>query len=225
MNKKGLYLTLAGLFALSIEVGSQAIEMRPYIGISAGYTIIAGSFNGSDFFQTDDHIVLVPRIKPSFGLGGVIGLIESNQMAIDIGYFMTRSEYTTTDEGNSGKCTTHLIRFLGFTKYFNKYAEATVCPYFDIDLSFARNVFNKIAYSPYNTEDLLSAKYGGIIIGLGVGTLIKLSDKLAIDIRVLPEYYMTSNIRVKGYDYYSIKKFGNFLLQSTIGIKYYFKSY
>ena len=222
MNKKPIYLTLALLFAISLKVKSQAEEIRPYFGISAGYFLITGSFNGSEFFQTDDHIVLVPKIKPSFGLGGVIG-IGSNKFAVDIGYHMTRSEYTSMDEGYSGKCVTHLVRFLGFTKYFNKYAEGTVSPYIDTDLSIAWSNFDKIAYPIGNIEDPLPARYSAIIIGLGVGTLIKLSDKLAMDIRILPEYYIGSSIRVKGYEFYNIEKFGNFFLQSTIGIKYYFK--
>jgi hypothetical protein len=222
MNKKLIYLILANLFALSIEVKLQAEEVRSYFGISAGYSLITGSFNGSEFFQTDDHIVLVPKIKPSFGIGGVVG-IGTNRFALDIGYYMTKSDYTSMDEGYAGKCTTHLIRFLGFTAYFNKYAEGTVRPYIDVDLSIATSVFDKIAYSPYNIENPLSAKYGGIIIGLGAGTLIKLSDKLALDIRILPELYVGSTIRVKGYKWYEIAKFGNFLLQSTVGIKYYFK--
>ena len=224
MNKKLIYLTLASLFALSIEVKSQEIEIRPYFGIFAGYSLITGSFNGSDFFQTDDHIVLVPRIKPSFGLGGVIG-IGSNKFAMDISYYMTRSTYTSLDEGYSGTCVNHLIRFLGITKYFNKYAEGTVRPYIDMDLSIAWSNFDKIAYPLNNMEEPLSAKYGGIIIGLGAGTLIKLSDKLAMDIRILPELYTGSSIRVKGYKWYEISKFGNFLLQSTFGIKYYFKPF
>ena len=155
-------------------------------------------------------------------MGGVIG-IGSNQLALDIGYFMTRSEYTSMDDGYSGKCVTHLIRFLGFTKYFNKYAEGTVRPYIDIDLSYSWSNFDKFAYPLNNIEEPLQARYSGIIIGLGAGTLIKLSDKLALDLRILPEYYAGSSIRVKGYKLHNIKKFGNFLLQSTIGIKYYFK--
>ncbi len=222
MNKKLICLTLAGLFALSIEVKSQAVEMSPYFGITAGYSLITGSFNGSDFFQTEDHIVLVPKIKPSFGLGGVIG-IGTNRFALDIGYYITKSDYTSMDEGYTGICTTHLIRFLGFTAYFNKYAEGNVRPYIDIDLSIAMSVCDKIAYPLNNIDEPLSARYGGIILGLGAGTLIKLSDKLALDIRILPELYSGSTIRVKGYKWYEIAKFRNFLLQSTIGIKYYFK--
>jgi len=136
---------------------------------------------------------------------------------------MTQSEYTSMDEGYAGKCTTHLIRFLGFTAYFNKNANSNVRPYIDLDFSIAMSICDKIAYSPHDIEDPLSAKYGGIIMGLGAGTLIKLSDKLALDIRILPELYAGSTIRVKGYKWYEIAKFGNFLLQSTIGLKYYFK--
>lgn len=223
MNKRGFYLTLAGLFAISIQIKAQTVEMSTHFGISAGYSLITGSFNGSDYFQTDDHIVLVPSIKPSFGLGGVIGF-GSNKFALDIGYYMTKSDYTSMDKGYSGTCVTHVVRFLGVTKYFNKYAEGIVRPYFDVDLAIAWNVCDKIAYTPHNIEDPLSAKYGGIIIGLGAGTLIKMSDKLALDIRVLPELYTGTDIRVKGYKWYEIAKFGNFLLQSTIGIKYYFKT-
>ena len=40
MSKKLIYLTLAGLFALFIEVKSQAEEVRSYFGISAGYFLI-----------------------------------------------------------------------------------------------------------------------------------------------------------------------------------------
>jgi hypothetical protein len=127
-------------------------------------------------------------------------------------------------EEYSGKCVTHLIRFLGFTKYFNKYAEGTLRPYFDIDLSGTWSKFDKIAHPLHNFEDPLSAKYGGIIIGFGAGVLFKLSDKLAMDFRLLPEFYVGTNIRVKGYKYYEIQKFGNFLLNCSIGLKYYFSS-
>jgi hypothetical protein len=222
MNKNLFHLTNLLLWTLSMEVRPQSEVMHSYFGISGGYTLITGSFNGSDFFQTDEHIVLVPTIKPSFGLGGVIG-IGSNKFALDIGYYITRSDYTSMDEGFSGKCTTHMIRVLGLTKYFNKYAEGNVRPYIDFDFSGSWSRFDKIAYPVYNIEDPLSARYSGIIIGLGAGTLIKMSDKLAMDIRVLPEFCIGTDIRVKGYKWYEIAKFGNFLLQSTIVLKYYFK--
>jgi hypothetical protein len=223
MNTRDFCLTIILLCSVPVEISSQGDEICPYFGISADHFLLAGSFNGTDYFQTDDHIVLVPSIKPSFGFGGVIG-IGSSKIALDIGYHMTRSTYSSMDENYTGNCVVHLVRFLGFTMFFDKYAEGTVRPYIDLDFSIAWHIFDKIAYPMDNPEDPNPANFGAIMLGLGAGTQVKLSDQLALDIRILPEYAVGTSIRVKGYKYYEIKKFGNFFLLSSVGIKYCFKS-
>lgn len=224
MNRTVFQLGFVLLIIINAEARSQAEAIRPLFGVTAGHFLITGSFNGSDYFRTDDHIVLVPRIKPSFGMGGTIG-IGSDQMAFELAYHVTRSTYTTMDEGMPGSCVTHLLRYLGFTRYFNKYSEGTFRPYMDLDLSIAWHLFDKLAYPPNELEDPIPARYGAVIFGFGAGMLIRFSDRFAFDIKVLPEYSIGSSIRVKGFKYYEIKKFGNFQMQSTFGIKYYFKPF
>lgn len=221
VNKAGIILFISLFICANQRSLAQETVIRPYLVITAGHSILAGSFNGTDFFQTDEDIMLVPKIKPAFGVGGVMGL-GSDGFAVDIGYHFARSEYTTFEDGYSGTCNTHLIRFLGVKKYFNAYAESRVSPYIDIDLTLAYHIFEKIAYPIGQPENTASGRYGGILLGAGAGVRIKLTEKLAADIRVLPEYYLGTDIRVKGRDWYEISKFGNFVLHNIIGLKYHF---
>jgi hypothetical protein len=221
--KTGRYLFLfcAHLFFI-ISGFSQEIVIRPYLGVAGGNLIFAGSFDGSSYFQTDQDILLVPKINPAFGLGAVIG-IRLNNGAAEAGYYYYRSDYTTMETDYAGECSIHLIRFLGITKYFNKYADGVMNPYFDFDMSASFSVFEKIAYPYDQFENSASGSYGAFILGLGGGTLVKISDRLSLDLKLLAEYYMGTDIRVKGRDRYEIQKFGSLLLNSTLGIKYYFK--
>lgn len=202
---------------------TQDAVMRSYIGFSAGNAILAGSFNGSTFFQTNEDILLVPKIKPAFGIGGVLGL-RLNNGAGEIGYYYYKSEYTSMEGDYSGDCVTHLIRILGITKYLNAYADRTVSPYIDVDISFSYSVLDKIAYPIGLASDPSSGTYGSFIIGMGAGILFNFSEHLVMDIKILPEYYTGTDIRVKGRERYEITKFGNLLLHSTIGVKIYFKT-
>jgi len=112
MNKKtGIILFISLLICANQLSLAQERVIRPYLGITAGHTILAGSFNGTDYFQTDEDIMLVPKIKPAFGIGGVMGLAYE-RFSIDLGYHFSRSEYTSLEDGYSGNCATHLIRFL-----------------------------------------------------------------------------------------------------------------
>jgi len=203
---------------------AQETLIRPFLGVTAGYNLIAGSYDGESFFQTDEDIMLVPAISPAFGVGGVMGLAYE-KFTIDFGYHYARSAYTTMEDGYSGDCTTHLVRFLGAKRYFNAYADRTVSPYLDFDLTLAYNNLDKIAYPLGSMGDPVRGRYGGIMIGLGAGVRIRLADKLAADLRILPEYYLGTDIRVKGRDWYQISKFGNFLLHNTLGLKYYFRAF
>jgi hypothetical protein len=222
--KYKLVSTLGILCCCNLFCHSQEEEIRAYLGLTADHLFIAGSFDGTSFFQTDEDIMLVPSINSAFGLGGVMG-IGSNRFAVDIGYHFSRSDYVTMEEGFSGKYTNHLIRFLGFTKYLSAYSEGKIKPYFDVDLSVTFQQFDKIAYPIYNIETVTSGRYGGIILGVGFGTLFRLSERLSMDIKILPEYYIGTDIRVKGRDWYAISKFGNFLLLSSVGLKYYSKPF
>ena len=215
--------TIVLSISLSICICSSAQEtlIRPYLGITGGHTIMAGSFNGQDFFRTDEDIMLVPRIRPAFGVGGVAGLAYE-KFSIDLAYHFARSEYTTSEEEYAGSCTNHMVRFLGVKKYFGAHSLGRLIPFVDVDLSMVINQLELIAYPMGNMNSPVSGRYGGISFGAGAGIRIILSDMLVADIRVLPEYYLGTDIRVKGRDWYQISKFGNLLLHNTIGINYQF---
>ena len=91
-------------------------------------------------------------------------------------------------------------------------------------MSGSHAVFEKIAYPYGQYENPLSGSYGAFILGMGAGTRVRLTENFAFDLKILAEYYMGTDIRVKGRDRYEIKKFGNLLLHSTLGLKYYFKA-
>ncbi len=202
---------------------SQNLTIRPYTGISADYLLLAGSFDGKSYFTTDNEIILVPRLSPAAGLGIMFGIAMGNG-AIDFAYHISRMNYTSLEEGFSGKSTTHLIRYLGYKGYFKSFTGKKMRPYLDIDLSIAFSHFENISYSRSNINEVRSANYGGIIFGVGVGSQFSLINNLAIDLKILPEFYTGTDIRSKESKRYEIKKFNNFLLINSIGIVYFFKS-
>lgn len=194
---------------------------RFYIGLSADYTLLVGSFNGKGYFPFE-NVILVPKLNPGNGLGLQFGF-KGNNIAVDWAYHISRMEYTTQIDGCSGTGTTHLIRLLGIKGFLGpsgeKKAKQKIKPYIDFDWSVAISHFDKISYSLSDPSNFKPANYGGMNIGLGIGTLICLSQSLAIDLRVLPEYYFGTDIG-QGQ---AIKNFPNFLLLNSIGLNYYFK--
>jgi hypothetical protein len=80
----------------------------------------------------------------------------------------------------------------------------------------------KLAYNPSAPLEFKSANYTGMIVGLGAGIQLNLNKHIAIDLRILPEYYFGTDIKSKGESDYAIKKFNNFLLLNSFGINYYF---
>jgi hypothetical protein len=223
MKAVRLFIVICAML-LYIPCGfSQETVIRPYMGVSAGALIFAGSFDGASYFQTDEDILLVPSINPAWGLGGVVG-IRLNNGAGEIGYYYYRSEYTTMENDYSGECAIHLIRVPGITKYLNRYADWRLNPYVDFEMSVSFSVFDKIAYPIGQSELPASGSYGAFILGLGGGTLFRISDQFSLDLKILADYYMGTDIRVKGRDRYEISKFGNLLLQGNIGLKYCFKT-
>ena len=195
--------------------------LQPYIGISADYILLTGSFDGKSFFQTTDETILVPKLSPSIGFGVQFGVKIGNG-ALDFAYHISRMEYTSMVDGFSGKSTNHFIRYLGFKRYFNSFEEKKVKPYLDFDLSMSFSHFEKISYSLNNQSDYKSANYGGVIIGAGIGSLINLTKNLALDFKVLPEVYIGTDVKPEGGTDYTIKKFNNFLLINSFGLNYYF---
>ncbi len=221
--KKKCEILLALVLLLPLQwLYSQDMKIKYSVGVSAGYLFLAGSFNGESYFETDEDILLVPKIESSFGMGGVLGVAFQGG-ALETGYFQYRSEYTTMDSDYTGHCTTHLIRILGINKYFKAYADHRVSPYMDFEMALSCSVFDKIAYPIGQVQDSGPATYNTLILGMGAGTLVRFSDRLALDIKILPEYSMGTDIRVKGRDRHSITKFGNFLMPTTFGLKYFSK--
>lgn len=214
-------LLASGLLLFSPVSNAQEMKIQLYTGISADFILLAGSFDGNSFFTTEDETILVPKLKPNLGFGILFGFKMGNG-AVDFAYHVSRMEYTSMEDGFSGKSTTHIIRYLSFKKYFSSFADRTLKPYIDIDLSVAFSHFEKISYLLYNPDEFRSANYGGVIFGAGFGSQIELTERLAIDIKVLPEYYMGTDIRSKDSDRYEITKFNNFLLITSVGINYYF---
>jgi len=80
----------------------------------------------------------------------------------------------------------------------------------------------KLLNNPADLSNFKSANYNGMIVGLGIGIQLNLNKHIALDLRVLPEYYFGTDIKSKGETNYAIKKFNNFLLINSFGINYYF---
>jgi hypothetical protein len=212
-----------GFLSFTSTLKAQEIKIQPYTGISTDYIILTGDFDGKSFFITEEETILVPKLKPAIGFGILFGIKMGNG-AIDFAYHITKMDYTSMEDGFSGKSTTHLIRYLSFKKYFTTSSEKKIKPYLDFDLSIAFSHFEKISYALYDKSEIRSANYGGVIFGAGIGTKIDLTKNLALDLKILPEIYIGTDIRSEDSERYEIKKFYNFLLVNSIGLNYYFKT-
>jgi hypothetical protein len=196
------------------------VFVQPYIGISADYIILTGGFDGKSYFQTTSERILVPKLTPSMGFGLQFGA-RIGTGAVDFAYYFARLPYTSMEDGFSGTSTNHFIRFLGFKKFLSYSAEKMIQPYIDVDLSASVSHFEKISYSFSNPSVFKSANYGGILIGIGAGTLFRLSEHMALDIKVLPELFIGTDVKPKNGTDYNIKKFNNLFIISSFGVNYY----
>jgi hypothetical protein len=200
----------------------QGITLQPYIGISADYILLTGNFDGRSFFTLPtNELILVPKLDPAPGFGVQIG-IRSKHVEFDWAYNISMMKYTSLTDGFSGTSTNHFIRLLGVKGYIGRSTEKKVKPYVYFDWSMAASHFEKLAYNSSDPSNFKSANYLGMIVGLGAGLQMNIVKNLALDLRVLPEYYFGTDIKSKGERDYPIKKFNNFLLINSFGINYYF---
>jgi len=220
--KVKVIFTLAFLCLLPLIVSGQS-KARQFIGISADNIILRGSFNGNSFFTTENEVILVPRIDPGYGAGFQYGFNLGGGI-FDIGYHLSRVNFTTLDPLVSGTGTIHLFRYLGLKMFLWPKSERKFKTYLDIDLAGSVSHFEKITYKDGITTNLTSANYGGIILGSGLGGQIALGNSLKLDLRILPEVYIGTDIRAKKSDRNEIHKFTNFLLVNSIGLNYYFRT-
>jgi hypothetical protein len=58
--------------------------------------------------------------------------------------------------------------------------------------------------------------------GLGAGIEFYLGEKIALDLKVLPEFLMGTDVKSKGNSNVPVKKFGNLQLISSFGMNFYF---
>jgi hypothetical protein len=93
----------SGTFQLTIlliicfsELKSQETYINPYLGLSADYIILTGSYDGKSFFQTDSKIILVPELKPSPDFKAFFG-IKMSRTTIDFAYHFSKMDSTSME--------------------------------------------------------------------------------------------------------------------------------
>lgn len=213
-------LIIALLVTFSIQGYSQS-KIRQFIGVSGDNILLRGSYDGSSYFSTTNEIILVPRLDAGFGAGIQYGF-NLGGGEFSFGYRIEKAGFTTVEPTISGTGTIHLIQFFGLKLFLAHSQEKKFRPYLDIDMTGSVAHFKDIAYTGPTITDLKPANYGGIIFGAGLGGLVMLNSSLALDLRVLPEFYIGTDIKAKGSDRSEIKKFNNFMLLNSIGLNYYF---
>ena len=209
----------------SANTSNEAIVLQPFVGVSADFILLTGNFDGKSLFSLPEsnQVVLVPKLSPSPGFGIQFG-IKSKHVEVDWAYNLSMMKYTSVDAELSGTSTNHFIRLLGVKGYLGKSFEKKIKPYIYFDWSLAISSFENISYSSTGStkENITSANYMGMIVGLGTGIQMNTGKNFAFDLRILPEYYFGTDVKSKGFRDYPIKQFNNFLLVSSIGINYYF---
>lgn len=219
---KARLVIISILSCISFSSYGQEDVFKSFAGISTDFTLIRGSMNGISFFQTDDEIILVPKVNPGIGFGLSYGF-RFNDFTFDFAYCRTTQNYFTEVEGYAGRSSANIIRYLGFKKFISPHDNKIIEPYYDIDLSVVFFHFEKVSHGIHSNVTFNSANYSGVNFGFGFGTLVNLSKKLSLNICILPEYYMGTDIRAKNSERYEITKFPNFFLNGKFGLLYYMK--
>jgi opacity protein-like surface antigen len=217
MKKVFLFAPLA---VLAMSIAAQDVKVSHFIGLTGDNLVFAGSFDGKSYFNTNTDIILVPKIEPGFGAGITYGFFVG-KATIDFAYHLTRVEYTSLEDGFSGTANVNTIRYLGVKAFLGQTEGKKLRPYIDVDLSVSYTKFGHIAYSSGNLTESTPATYGGIIFGLGAGVEYLFAHSVALTLNVLPEVYMGTDIKRKGSDRYEVKKFTNFMLLNSLGMRFY----
>ena len=224
-------LLITGIIAFALLPFSSKAQFNPgsynhCLEISANNIILTGSFNGSSYFDASDFTILVPKMKPGIGFGIEYGIVALNGGSFDFAYRYSTCEYTTMYNDISGKTTTHVWQVLGGNAHFQKFSDKRLKPYIHFDLAFTFNRFDNVAYFKENPTELYSARFAGFSVDVGPGLQYMLSPSLALDLRIVPGYHskagLKSKVKPKDINMEADELFGNFLLISTFGLRYYF---
>jgi len=191
---------------------------RYYLGGSAEFVMIAGSFDGESFFEIDNQVIMVPKIDPGFGFG-INGGFRFGNFAIDFQYKRSGHNATLMD-GSSTTCNMNVIKFLGFKSYMGN--THLIKPFIDFDLSGSWIKIAEASYWYDSPANLTWASFGAVILGLGIGTEIRPHKRIGIEIECLPAWYVGTDTKGIERINYEITKFGNFKLDGSLSLIYYF---
>jgi hypothetical protein len=190
------------------------------IGVKGNYAFLEGSFNGRDYFTTDEEIIIVPDIKGAVGFGLSIGA-NFRKFSYDFSYYRSIHRYNYSDANFEGTCTNNIIRFLGIKGYFNP--DKWFNPFIDFDISGHWITLEKGAIRSETPENIIPATYGGISMGLGGGISFQAGRNISFDIGTVASWLVGTDIKAKKSKDYEISRFSNLLLNSSFGITWHFR--
>jgi len=197
-------------------------EKGQYIGICSDVILIAGSMDGTSWFQTDDEIILVP--KPSIGVGAGLSYgFRNKQNIIDFGYYFSVQDYYTEEDGYAGRSSHHLVRYLGGKRFTDFSYGHFAAFYTDLDLAVIFSRFEKASYGLYGPPEYNAATFSALTLGFGGGCMFNLGEKFKLDLRMIPELYIGTDVRAMDSKRYPIRSFLNLMLLTDAGIIYYIK--
>ncbi|MEZ5073015.1 MAG: hypothetical protein R2751_19230 [Bacteroidales bacterium] len=209
-------------------------NMHGFVELGTSFDWIVGSFNGNSWFELDEGILLVPKIQAHPGVGITLGYLveppglgteqrQGNPFGMSFSYYRSSGTYTTLESDYQGECTLHLVRYLGFIGYPGFDSQRRLHPFFDLDFSMLAARFETIAHPFGDMDSPMPGKYVGIIFGMGGGLSLDVAPHFALNAEVLPQFLAGSSVKAEEWERADIKKFGNFMLHSTLSLRYYFK--
>jgi hypothetical protein len=155
---------LAILFAAQISAQSPNLPNKTgfYIAGAGHYSTLDGNFDGQTFFYTSAEAIIVPKLEPGFGAGGILGYRGSMWALEATGYYKPLS--------SSFGGTHYDTSILGFAFDFELlfFTAGPVQPYLTAGLGFSTIT---VAGGSINSSSVVGdAIYytGGLRAGLGI---------------------------------------------------------
>ena len=220
MKNLACLLVLAVVYLQSSAQNSGYLNYRPFLGISANYVLIAGSFDGKSYFAADEETILVPKLEPGFGFG-INGGYRFRNFSIDFLYKHSSHNCSFIDS-TAGKAGFNVIKYLGIKSYLGQ--SEVFQPFLDFDLSGAWMRVSNASYLESSPREIKKATYGALILGFGGGIALTFAHKLSFEMEILPAWYIGTNAKGIRKVNYEVQKFNSFKLDISTSLIYYFKS-
>jgi len=229
MKKLFLILAISSIFFNSRAQQLADSLFYGYIGVQYYDALLMGHFNGNSYFNPQGEMIGVPKLSNGMGGGIKLGYML-NTFSIELAYILTVHDHATTmfydsadaviSKDTCGKAFVNALKIIDIKAYFNKGKKVEFYTEFNFGGTWIK--VKNVSYAFSDSSKLGDATYGALLLGIGGGIIWCPAKRVGINLGVLPEWYIGTDVKGIKKENYEIEKFHNFRLAFDCGVTYNF---